>query len=174
MATHLAALDLEIRYGGLELRVPVHQPAVAVDQALAMQRHEHLAHRTRQALVHGEPFARPVERRAETPELLRDGPAGLGLPAPHPFGEPGTAQRLAGRPLACQQPLDHHLRGDPGVVHARLPQRVASLHPAPAHQDVLHRHRQRMAHVQAAGHVGRRNHDGEGVGVAGGVGGKCA
>ena len=35
MTLHLAALDLEIRDRGLEFRVPVHEPPVAIDQPLA-------------------------------------------------------------------------------------------------------------------------------------------
>ena len=35
MALDLELLDLQVGDGGLELRVPVHQPLVAVDQACA-------------------------------------------------------------------------------------------------------------------------------------------
>ena len=66
-------------------------------------------------------------------------------------------------PSLGQQPLHHHLRGDAGMVGAGLPQRVAALHAPPADQRVLHGEGQRVAHVQAAGDVRRRDHDGEGL-----------
>ena len=47
-----------------------------------------------------------------------------------------------------QLPLDHHLRGDAGVVGARLPQHVAPAHALEARQDVLQRVVERMAHMQ--------------------------
>ncbi|MER9132566.1 hypothetical protein NKI08_22860 [Mesorhizobium sp. M0768] len=33
--------------------------------------------------------------------------------------------------------LDHHLRGDAGVIHAGLPQHVLAAHALEAHQNVL-------------------------------------
>ncbi len=155
------AFDLEVGNGGLEFRVPVHQPPVAVDQPLAVQRDEHFAHRGRQALVHGEALARPVQRGAEAAQLAGDGAAQLGLPLPDAFQEPRAAECLAADPLLGQQALHHHLGGDAGMVGAGLPEHVAALHAAPADQRVLHRESQRMPHVQAAGDVRRRDHDGE-------------
>ena len=174
IAAHLPAFDFEVGNGGVELRVPVHQPAVAIDQTLAVQRDEHLAHRLGQPLVHGEAFARPVQRGAEAAQLAGDGAAGLRLPLPHPVKEPLAPERLAAAALLGQQALHHHLGGDAGMVGAGLPQRVAPLHAAPADQRVLHREGQRMPHMQAAGDVRRRDHDGERGGVARGVAGEGA
>jgi hypothetical protein len=50
------------------------------------------------------------------------------------------------------------------VIHAWLPQGVAPHHAMVADQDILDRAVERVAHVQAAGHVGRRHHDGIGPG----------
>ena len=72
MAGDLTALDLEIGDCGLKLRVPVDQAAVAVDQALVVERDEHFPHRAGQAFVHGEALAWPVERGAEPAELRCD------------------------------------------------------------------------------------------------------
>ena len=47
-----------------------------------------------------------------------------------------------------QLPLDHHLRGDAGMVGARLPQHVLAAHALEAGQDVLQRVVERMAHMQ--------------------------
>jgi hypothetical protein len=173
-ALHLLAFHLQVRNRGLEFGIPVHQPAVAIDQALAMQPDEDLAHRLRQPVIHGEALARPVERGAEPAQLRRDGAAGLRLPLPHAVEEAGAAKRLARRALAVQQAFHNHLRRDAGVVGAGLPQRIAALHPPPTDQRVLHGKGQRMAHVQAAGDVGRRDHDGEGLSVRPRIGGERA
>ncbi len=161
VAAHLALLDLEVADRRPELRVPVHEAAVAVDQALFVEGHEHLAHGAREALVHGEALARPVERGADAAELPGDRAAGFGLPLPDAVQERLAAQGLARRAFGVQQALDDHLGRDAGMVGAGLPERVAALHAPPADQRVLQSHRQGVADVQAAGDVGRRDHDGE-------------
>jgi hypothetical protein len=90
--------------------------------------------------------------------------------------EERLAAHLAGAWLAWvggQLALHHHLRGDAGVVGAGLPQRVEAAHPVPADQDVLQRVVEGVAHVQRAGHVGRRDHDRErsrpGLGIGAGL-----
>ena len=176
IALHLAALDFQVGDRGLEFRIPVHQTPVAIDQALIVQRDEHRAHGLVQALVHGEAFARPIETGAEAAQLARDGAAGFRLPIPHARQERLAPHRLARGAFLAQQALDHHLRGDAGMIRARLPERVAALQAAPADQRILQREGERMTHVQAAGDVRRRDHDGVGRLVAGGVraGGKGA
>ncbi len=84
-----------------------------------------------------------------------------------------TRSRNASRPIVRRSgllalgelALDHHLRGDAGVVGARLPQHVAALHAPIAAQHVLQRVVERMAHMQVAGDVGRRDDDAERLGV---------
>ena len=169
-ALHLGVLDLEVGDRRLEFRVPVHQPLVAVDQALAIQRDEHLPHGGREAVIHGEALARPVERGAEAAELAGDGAARFRLPLPDPLEEGFAAEGLAGDALFGEQAFDHHLGGDAGVVSAGLPERVPPLHAAPADEGVLKGEREGVAHVQAAGHVRRRDHDGEGLGAGTGIG----
>src|SRR3712207_7908233 len=44
-----------------------------------------------------------------------------------------------------------------------LPERVVALHPAPADQHILQGVVERVADVEAAGDVRRRDHDGEGL-----------
>src|ERR1700722_17772732 len=95
------ALDLlyfEIGNRGLQLRVPIDQPLVLVDQPFAIERDENFKHRARQSLVHGEALARPVAGRTEPLELADDGAAGLRLPFPHALDE-GIAAYLATRSL---------------------------------------------------------------------------
>ncbi|MPM08936.1 hypothetical protein SDC9_55252 [bioreactor metagenome] len=67
---------------------------------------------------------------------------------------------MAGNALGVQLALDDDLRGDAGVVGARLPQRVVTAHPVVAGQCIHDRLVEAMAHVQRAGDVGRRDHDG--------------
>ena len=66
--------------------------------------------------------------------------------------------------------LDDHLRGDAGMVHARLPEHVLAAHALEADQDVLQRVVERMPHMQRAGDVGRRDDDREGLGAGLGAG----
>ena len=127
-----------------------------------MERYEHLADRARETVVHREALARPVAGCPKPPQLPDDRPARLGFPGPHlvkkllpPEDSPIgllTLGKLA---------LHHHLRGDTGMVRARLPQHVATAHALVAAEDVLQRVVECMPHVEHAGDVGRRNDDGE-------------
>ena len=155
---HLARLDLQIGDRGAQHRVPVDQALVAIDEALAVEGDEHLDHRQAQALVHGEALPGPVGGGAEAAELAPDRAARFRLPGPHPLDERLAAEGTAFRPLLRQLALDHHLRRDPRMVHARLPERVAPGLAAIAGEHVLQRVVERMPHVQAAGDVGRRHH----------------
>jgi hypothetical protein len=68
--------------------------------------------------------------------------------------------------------LDHHLRGDAGVVGAGNPDGGVAGHAMPAREDVHLGLVEHVAHVQAAGDVGRRQQLDEGLDAAcvGGVG----
>ena len=175
MALHLARFDLEVGDRGQHLGVPVDQPEILVDQAFPVEFDENLEHGLRQALVHGEALAAPVARGAEPAELAGDRAARIGLPLPD-LGEellavqellvgvgPGRALDREADPLLLEVAHHHHLRGDAGMVGAGLPQHVVALHAAPADQNVLQRVVERMAHVQAARDVGRRDHDAIGL-----------
>jgi hypothetical protein len=61
------------------------------------------------------------------------------LPRPHALFELLAAEVEARLALERELPLDHGLRGDAGVVDARLPQRVAAAHARRAHEHVLDR-----------------------------------
>ncbi len=188
MALHLALLDLEVGDRGLELRVPVHEPPVAIDEARAMELDEHLQHGGREPFIHREALAAPVGRGAETAELLQDRAARDRLPFPDALHElvaadqPRVAQRratladrlqlhavVAFRHAAAREPdpfgreltLHDHLRRDAGVVGAGLPERVAAGHAPVADQHVLQRVVERVTDVEAARDVGRRDHDRE-------------
>ena len=161
-ALDLDLLHLEIGDRGQQLRIPVHQPLVFVDQAFAVQFDEHFHDGARQALVHGEAFARPVAGGAEPLQLVDDDAAALGLPLPDALEEFGAAHVAAARLLPFHQlPLDHHLGRDAGMIGAGLPQHVAAAHALEAAENVLQRVVERVAHMQRARHVRRRDHDGE-------------
>jgi len=140
-AVFFLADDFQVRHRRAQHRVPVDQPLAAVDQAFPVQFDEDFADRPGQALVHGEAFAAPVRRGAQPPHLAGDGRAGVLLPFPHLFQEFLAAEVMALDALGVELALDHDLRGDAGVVGARLPQGVVTLHAVQAderiHQGVL-------------------------------------
>ena len=154
--------DLEVRDRGLELGVPIDKPLVLVNEPLAIELDENLGHRAREALVEREPLAAPVAGGAEALELGDDRAARFRLPRPDPLHEGFAAQ---GAPVGLlplhEHSLHHHLGGDAGMVDAGLPQNVPPVHAPIAAQDVLQRVVERMAHVQIAGDVRRRNDDAE-------------
>src|SRR5690606_18134395 len=112
------------------------QALVLVDQAVAVQLDEHLAHRRGQALVHGEALARPVGRGAEAVQLPVDLAAGALLPRPHPLDELLAPEIAAGQALLRQLALDHHRRRDAGQIPARLPRNGAAQHAVEAYKPV--------------------------------------
>src|SRR5215475_10029664 len=82
VALDLDLLDFEVGDGGEQLRVPIDQALVFVNEPGAVEIDEHLAHGARKALVHGEAFARPVAGAAEPLQLVDDQPTRLDLPLP--------------------------------------------------------------------------------------------
>ncbi len=98
-------------------------------------------------------------------QLAGDGAAGLLLPFPDALDELLAAHLAAVFLPLHQLPLDDHLRGDAGVVGARLPQHVLAAHALEAHEDVLQRVVEGVPDVQRAGDVGRRDDDAERRGV---------
>src|SRR3546814_13185043 len=105
-ALNLVRFDLEVADRGLELRVPVHEALVAIDQSLLVQIDEHLDHRAGEVRVHGELFARPVHRAAETAELAGDLAATFTLPFPDLVdelfaGEVGAFLKIGG--ASCRE-----------------------------------------------------------------------
>ena len=152
--------DLQIGYRGLKLGVPIDEPFVLVCEPLAIELNEHLGDRAREALVEREALAAPVAGGAEALELRHDRSARFRLPRPHALDERLAAQSApVGLLPLHEHALDDHLRRDAGMVDARLPQHVASVHAPIAAQDVLKRVVERVAHMQIAGDVRRRNHD---------------
>src|SRR3546814_20423412 len=69
MPLHFLRLHLQVRNRGAELRVPVDEALVAIEQALVVKLDEHLDDGGGKALVHREALVRPVARRAQAAEL---------------------------------------------------------------------------------------------------------
>ena len=154
-------LDFEIGKHGLILRTPVNDPVAAIDHSLFVQPHEHFAHRARQILVHRELLARPVDRSAFATHLHGDLSARFVFPLPNALDKLLAPEIVPRLPFLLQRARDHQLRRDAGVVHPRQPKRAIPTHSLVPRHHIHHRVLQRMAHVQRAGNVWRRNHDGE-------------
>ena len=144
----------------VQLGVPVDQALAAIDQAVFVQAYKGFFHRFRQAVVHGETLAAPVYRRAQATDLTADVATGLIFPFPDFFQELLAAQVVAVQTLCFDLTLNQHLGCDTRVVGARLPQGVATLHATETDQGVHDRVVKTVTHVQAAGDVRRRDHDG--------------
>ena len=156
LALHFLVLHFEVGDGRLATRAPVDDVLAAINQALLIQPDEDLAHGAGKIFVHGEVFAVPINRRAEALHLVQDGAAVELLPFPNSLDEFLAAKVASLLAFRGQLALDHHLRGNAGMVCPRQPQRDEPAHAVPAHDDVHLRLVEHVAHVQAAGDVGRR------------------
>ena len=140
---------------------PVDEPVRAIEPPALPEVDEEAHHRLDVVLVHREALAAVVHRCPEAAELAHDRAAGLVEVRPDALDERLPAELLARRSLRRELLLDHVLGRDPGMVVARLPERVEPAQPVPADQHVLDRPVERVAHVQRAGYVGRRHADDE-------------
>ena len=154
--------DFQVGQGGVAARAPVDDVVAPVDEAFLVEAHEHFAHGPGQALVHGEAFPAPVDRRAQAADLVQDLAAVFLAPLPDPFDKGLATEGFAGGTLGGELALHHVLGGDAGMVGAGHPQDLAALLAVVTAQDVLDGDVQGMPHVQGAGYVGRRNNDGIG------------
>lgn len=139
--------------------IPVHEALAAIDEALIMQSHEYFGDRVRHTLIHRETITTPGQRRTHAFQLVADLPARLILPFPDAPDELVAPEIFARTALGVQLAFDNHLSRDTGVVHARLPERIAPQHPVVAGKRVHDRILKRVAHMQRARDIGRRNHD---------------
>ena len=120
--------DFEIRQGGVQHGVPIHEPLAAVDQPFFVETDKDLGNGIRQLVVHREALTAPVHRGAETPQLRRDGPTGFFFPVPDAVDKciPADVRpRCAGR---IELAFYDHLGRDAGMIHPCLPQRILAAH----------------------------------------------
>ncbi|MNC16748.1 hypothetical protein D3C75_646090 [compost metagenome] len=87
------------------------------------------------------------------------------FPGPYLLQEFLAAEIMACNPLLAQLLLHFSLGGDPGMVRSRQPEGIKALHPLGADQDILKREVKRMADVQHACYVRRRNHNAVRLGI---------
>ena len=167
LAGGVLVFHLDVRQRGHVVGAPVGDPVAAIDQAFVVKAHEHRSHGEAALLVHGEALARPVDGVPEPPHLPGDRAARLFLPLPDARDERFTAEVVTRRPFLGQLALHHVLGRDPGVIHPRQPQRAEPLHPFAADDRVLDRVIERVPDVERPRHVRRREHDTEGLALAG-------
>ena len=153
--------DLEVADRGPTARAPVHEGLGPVRQVLSIQAGERRPDGLRRDLVHRVPGPAPVERRAQPSALGQDRLAGRRDVRDHPLEVALTAQAVAALALRGDDPVEHELGADPGVVEAGQPERRAAEHPLPPDDHVLDVGRQGMPDVERPGHVRRRLDDDE-------------
>ncbi len=159
----VAVVHLDVGDRRVAARAPVDDAVAAVDQALFVEGDEDLADGSGEPVVEREPFSGPIAGEAEAAQLVQDLAAGLLLPGPHLLHESIPAQVVSAETLDRQLLFHPVLRCDPGMVHPGQVQRRMALHAFAPDDDVLHRVVERMAHVQDAGDVRRRDDDRERV-----------
>ena len=142
--------QLEVRQRRLVERTPVDDAVRTVDPALAVEMHEEAVDRADIGIVHREPLAPVVHRRADATELGHDRAAVLAQPVPDDFLETLTAELLSRLPLRGEVLLDRVLRRDARVVVAGQERGVEPAHAVPAHECVGERELEGVAHVQRA------------------------
>ena len=159
VAVDVLVLDLDVGERRRAARTPVDDALAAVDEALVEPVDEDLAHGQLVARVHREPLVRVVARAAHRLELADDRRAVLAPPLPARLDEPLAPDVVARQPLLGELLLDLVLRRDACVIRADDPAGRPADHALTPNHDVLDGVVQRVAHVQRAGDVGRRNHD---------------
>ena len=129
LAVDLLLLGLLVRERGEAARAPVDDVVPAVDEPCVVQPDERLAHRAAQSPSSSVKYVR--DQSAEQPmrpKLRENGGARLADVGPDPLHERLAAHVEARLTLRGEEPLDHVLRGDAGVIGARQPERPAAAH----------------------------------------------
>ena len=159
VALLVLVLCLVVGNGGAAARAPVDDALAAIDQPVVVPVAEDLAHRAAELGAHRELLVGEVNRAAHALDLGDDRAAVLARPVPAGVEEL-LAPDLTGDALALELLVDLGLRGDARVVGAQDPSRGAAAHAAVADVGVLDGVVHRVAHMQDAGDVWRRDDDG--------------
>ena len=160
VALLVLVLGLVVRDGGGAVGAPVDDALAAVDQTVVVPVAEDLAHGLRVVLVHGKALVIEVDGAAHALDLLDDDAAVLVGPIPASVDKLVAADLQAADALTLELLVDLSLRGDTGVVGTQHPARGLAAHAGHADDGVLDGVVGGVAHVELAGHVGRRNGDG--------------
>ena len=165
---HLLHFHLQITHCRTGSGTPIDEIFAAINQALLMQPHKGFHHCFVEPRIEGEALAAPIHRIAQAAQLADDGAAAFRLPGPGPLKESIATQVIFVGSFSLELLFQDRLHGNRGVVGARQAEHILALQALEAHHRVDQGGVEGMAHVQAAGHVRRRNHDAERF--AGGVG----
>ena len=160
VALLVLVLGLVVRDSGSAIGAPVDDALAAINQAVVVPVAEDLAHGLGIVLVHGEALVVEVDGAAHTLDLLDDDAAVLVCPVPAGVDKLVATDLQAANALALELLVDLSLRGDTGVVGTQHPARGLAAHAGHADDGVLDGVVGGVAHVELAGHVGRRNGDG--------------
>ena len=160
MALLVLVLGLVVRDGGGAVGAPVDDALATVDQAVVVPVAKDLAHGMGVVLVHGEALVVEVDGAAHALDLLDDDAAVLVGPVPAGVDKLIATDLQAADALALELLVDLGLRSDTGVIGAEHPARGLAAHAGHADDGVLDGIVGSVAHVELAGHVGRRNGDG--------------
>ena len=153
-------LGLVVRDGGGAVGAPVDDALAAVNQTVVVPVAEDFTHSLGVILVHGETLVIEVDGAAHTLDLLDDDAAVLVGPIPAGVDKLIATDFQAANALALKLLVDLCLRGDTGMVGAQHPARGLAAHAGHTDDGVLDRVIGGVAHVELAGHIGRRNGDG--------------
>ena len=147
-----------VRERRLSLGIPVDHSDSAINQSLAIKVAEHFDDALRAHVVHRKGRAVPVTRSSQLTQLLQDNATVLIGPGPGMLqellaGEVFLANALLGKSV-------HHLSlgSDACMVGTGHPAGIVALHTGAANQNILNGFVQHVAHMQHAGHIGRRYH----------------
>ena len=160
VAVDLFLIDFVVRNGGLQKRIPIHQPLATIDQTVFEHLEERLPYGARTDFVQREPHPPPVTacpnalQLAENPFLVRI------FPGPDPLHQGFAADVVASQSLFLEHPFFHdRLRGNPRMIGPWHPQGFIPLHPPPTRQQILQCAVECMPHVQGSRHIWQRNHN---------------
>ncbi len=107
----------------------------------------------RASLVHRECCTVPITASAKLAELLEDNAAMLVCPVPSVLEKLLTGEVCLLDALLCEAVYNLGLCGDAGVVGARNPTCVLTLHARTAHENILDCIVEHVAHVEHTRHV---------------------
>ncbi len=153
--------NLEVREARTTAGAPVDERLRAVREPLPVEPEEGGTHGAARLLVHREAQPAPVERRAHAALLGEDHALRLLDEVAHALQVPLPPQACASLALGGDDPVEHELRGDRGVVQAREEERRPALHPRVADHQVLDGGSLRVTQVERTGDVRRRLDDDE-------------
>ena len=88
------------------------------------------------------------------------------LPVPYLLQELLTAQIIPGQAILTELLLYFDLGGDTGMINARYPQSIVTLHSLETDQGILQCCVHCVTHMQLTGNIGRGHNDGERFGAS--------